>query len=357
MKDGKINIGFIGAGNIASIHMEQCKKLSDLCTLGGVTDANRQLAENRAEQYGIAQVYASADELLASPELDAVVVCVPNRYHEPYTIRALEAGKHVLLEKPMAVDLQAAKNIVKASKRSQATLMIAHQMRFESIPRQIKERLDAGELGRIYTAKTGWLRRKGIPGWGTWFTRRTESGGGPLIDIGVHMLDLTLYLMGNPKPVAVSGAVYAEFGPHRRGIGSWGAPNWEGSFDVEDLASAFIRMEDGSTLALDVSWAAHLDTDELPYVQLLGTEGGASYRGNAGKLLFEQDGVLSETVLSKRTEDGDARVAMLRHFLDCIREGKEPITPVMSGYTSNLIIDAIYRSSELGREVELDWEI
>ncbi len=188
----------------------------------------------------------------------------------------------------MGINANAAKQILKASRASDKVVMIGHQMRWESIPMQIKEQVERGELGRIYTAKAGWIRRKGIPGWGTWFTQMDQSGGGPLIDIGVHMLDLALYLMGNPKPVSVYGATYAEFGPRRKGIGTWGKPNWNGTYDVEDLATALIQMEDGSTLTLEVSWAVHMDTDNTPFVHLMGTEGGASYRGANGKLLTEK---------------------------------------------------------------------
>ena len=188
----------------------------------------------------------------------------------------------------MGIDLEAAREIVKASQASNAILMVSHQMRWESIPLQIKEQVERGELGEIYTAKAGWLRRKGIPGWGSWFTQKEQSGGGPLIDIGVHLLDLSLFLMGNPKPIAVSGATYAKFGPERKGIGSWGTPNWDGFYDVEDLATAMIRMDNGHALMLDVSWAAHMDTDNAPFIHLLGTEGGASYRGNKGKFLTEK---------------------------------------------------------------------
>lgn len=357
MGEGLIRLGVIGAGNIAAVHIEQFQRLPEQCAVVAITDVNVELARSRAEQFRIPHVYGSIEELIASPEIDAVIICVPNRYHAPYTVQALQAGKHVLLEKPMGVNLEAAREILRASKASSGVLMIAHQMRFEAVPMQIRERIERGELGKIYTAKAGWLRRKGIPGWGSWFTQKEVSGGGPLIDIGVHMLDLSLYLMGNPKPVAVTGATYAEFGPKRRGIGGWGTPNWDGVFDVEDLATAMIRMEDGSTLTLDVSWAVHMDTDSAPFVHLMGSEGGASYRGDAGKLLSEQDDQLVDIPLQAPAEDEGARLRMSRHFLECIREGKEPLIPVLSGYTTNLILDAIYRSSQLGREIELDWDM
>lgn len=220
----------------------------------------------------------------------------------------------------------------------------------------VKEKVEQGELGNIYHAKTGWFRRKGIPGWGSWFTQKQMSGGGPLIDIGVHMLDLALYLMGNPKPVSVTGSTYAEFGPKKRGIGNWGTPNWDGVFDVEDIASAFIKMEDGSSLTLDVSWAVHMDTDSMPFIHLMGSEGGASIRGNKVKILKEIDNEAKDFELVVDTDDKAARVRLSQHFIDCIREGKKPISDVMSGYTNNLILEAIYESSRTGREVILNWE-
>src|SRR5690606_33152769 len=122
----------------------------------------------------------------------------------------------------------------RAQEQSGKVLMVSHQMRWDWLPIQVREQVDRGELGRIYTAKTGWYRRKGIPGWGAWYTRQDEAGGGPLIDIGVHMLDTAFFLMGDPKPVSVYGSTYAEFGPKKRGIGTWGTPNWDGYYDVED---------------------------------------------------------------------------------------------------------------------------
>ncbi|HZG57539.1 Gfo/Idh/MocA family oxidoreductase [Paenibacillus sp.] len=351
----KIRLGIIGAGNIGNVHMQEFSKLGDLCEITAVTDAYLPLAEARAKEHGIAAVAASPEELIARTDVDAVVVCVPNQFHAPIAVQALEAGKHVLLEKPMAINAEAARQIMRAARDSDKTLMMSHQMRWESVPMQIKAQADRGELGRIYTAKTGWYRRKGIPGWGTWFTRMDQSGGGPLIDIGVHMLDLALYLMGNPKPVSVYGATYAEFGPKKKGIGTWGKPDWNGVYDVEDLATAMIKMEDGSSLTLEVSWAVHMDTDSTPFLHLMGSEGGASYRGSRGKLLTEKFDRPLETELSVPENDEGARQRLSRHFLECVREGKEPITSALSGFTNSLILEAIYESSRTGNEVKLDW--
>lgn len=353
----KIRIGIIGAGNIGGVHMREFSKLAEECVITTVTDTYLPLAESRAREYGIAHVAASPEELIQSGEVDAVIIGVPNQFHAPLAIQALQANKHVLLEKPMAISSAAAREILQASRATNKTLMVSHQMRWESVPMQIKAQIERGELGRIYTAKTGWFRRKGIPGWGTWFTRMDQSGGGPLIDIGVHMLDLALYLMGNPKPVSVYGATYAEFGPHRKGIGTWGKPDWSGIYDVEDLATALIKMEDGSTLSLEVSWAVHKDTDNVPFIDLMGTEGGASYRGPQGKLLTEKFDRPIETELRKPDNDEGERQRLSRHFLECVREGKQPISSALTGFTNNLVLDAIYESSRTGNEVKLNWDI
>jgi predicted dehydrogenase len=354
--DNEIRIGLIGAGNIGKVHLETFKQVEG-ATITAITDAFLPLAKQKAQEYGIA-VHSSAEKLIADDAIDAVIIGVPNKWHAPLAIQALESGKHVLLEKPMALDSFAAKDIVRAHRSSGKVLMVAHQMRWQWNAIQIKEQIDKGVLGKIYTAKTGWFRRKGIPGWGTWFTRKEESGGGPLIDIGVHMLDLALYLMGNPKPVSVFGATYAEFGPRKKGIGTWGRPNWDGYYDVEDFATALIKMEDGSTLTLEVSWAVNMETNNQPFVHLMGSDGGAFIEGdNSGKLLTEVFDRAVDIPLTRPADDEGDRVRLSRHFIECIREGKEPVSSAMSGLTNNLILDAIFESSRTGGEVKLDWNI
>ncbi|WP_156043120.1 Gfo/Idh/MocA family protein [Paenibacillus sp. UNC451MF] len=357
MKSEKIRIGVIGAGNIGRVHIQTFQKLPQDAVVTAVTDTYLPLAQQRAAEHNIPHCYETAEQLISDPEIDAVVIGVPNKWHAPLAVQALKAGKHVLLEKPMAIDVPSAREIVNAQRESGKVLMIPHQMRWEWLPLQLKQQVDKGSFGHIYNAKVGWFRRKGIPGWGTWFTQSEESGGGPLIDIGVHMLDLAFFLMGNPKPVSVYGSTYAEFGPKKRGIGTWGTPNWNGRFDVEDLATALIKMEDGSTLSLEVSWAVHMDTDSQHFIHLMGSEGGASIRGNQGKLLTESFDRPVEVSLSAPDNDEGGRIRLSRHFIDCIREGTQPDTSVMTGFTNNLILDAIYESSRTGHEVILDWTV
>lgn len=352
----KVRIGIIGAGSIGTVHMGIFSQLPEEVIIEAVTDVYLPLAEKRSEEYGINRVHASADDLINDPNIDAVIIGVPNKWHAPLAIQALNAGKHVLIEKPMAINGEAAKEILKAQEKAGKIVMIPHQMRWQTNSLEAKKQVESGALGKVYYAKTGMFRRKGIPGWGTWFTQKEVSGGGPLIDIGVHMLDLALWLMGNPKPVSVYGSTYAEFGPKRKGIGTWGTPNWDGNYDVEDLATALIKMEDGSTLSLEVSWAAHTDTDDEMFIHLMGSDGGASLDGNSLKLFTEQFD--QKVDLNVPLQEGEhERLRLSRHFIECIREGKEPISSSMSGLTNNLILDAIYQSSESGQEVRIDWDL
>jgi predicted dehydrogenase len=353
----KIRIGLIGAGNIGNVHLQEFGKLNDLCEIVAITDTYLPLAEQRAKEYGISAVSATPEELIAREDLDAVIVAVPNHAHASLTILALENGKHVLVEKPMGLDSAAAKEIVRAQKRTGKIVMVAHQMRWEPLTLQVKEQIDRGELGKIYTAKTGWYRRKGIPGWGTWFTQHEQSGGGPLIDIGVHMLDMAFFLMGEPKPVSVYGSTYAEFGPRKKGIGTWGKPDWNGTYNVEDLATAIIKMDDGTSLTLEVSWAVHMDTDSRPFLHIMGSDGGAVLHGNEGKFLTERFDKAVDVPLVAPEDDEGARVRLSKHFLECVRDGKSPWTSAETGLRSNLIIDAIYESSRSGGEVKLDWSL
>lgn len=356
-ENGDVRLGVIGTGNIGRVHVAEFVRHPDV-QVRAVTDAYLPGARAAAAEYGVPVVHETAEELIADPSIDAVVIAVPNRFHGPLAVRALEAGKHVLLEKPMAIDVEDARRIVRAQKESGRVLMIPHQMRWEHSSIQVKEQIDKGALGWIYHAKAGWFRRKGIPGWGTWFTRREESGGGPLIDIGVHLLDLAFHLMGDVRPVSVFGSTYAEFGPKRKGIGTWGKPDWSGFYDVEDLATALIRMENGATISLEVSWAVHAEIEKNePFLHLMGSEAGARIEGDEAVIYTEAFDRTVDVNLGRPSEDEGSRARMSRHFIECIREGKESLTNAMTGFACNLVLDAIYRSAASGEAIELDWSV
>lgn len=352
----KIRLGILGAGFIGKVHANMFSQLAEQVTVQVIADPLADNASKAAEEYGIAEVSADPEAVLTRDDIDAVVLAVPNKLHEPMAVKALETGKHVLLEKPMALTAEQAKRIVRAREASGKVLMMAHQMRFEGINRRVKQLIDAGELGGIYLAKTGWLRRQGIPGWGSWFTRMDEAGGGPLIDIGVHMLDLTLYLMGGAKPVSVYGATYNKLGTSKQGLGDWGTPDHDGRYDVEDIASAIIRLDTGATLTLEVSWAVHLGGGNDPYVQLLGDKGGVSCGNGKATYYTENKAELVDRTLKPLDGELD-RFLLSRHFLECIREGKQPHADAMSGLANMLVLDAIYRSSQSGEEVTLDYSL
>jgi predicted dehydrogenase len=354
--NGLVRLGIIGAGAIGRIHASMFEQIEGV-DVAGLFDINTSLATELAEEHHISKVYESADALLNSNDLDAIVIGVPNKFHKPFALQALQADKHVLLEKPMGLNGADAREIYNAQQHSGKTFMIAHQMRWQWINQEIQRYARKGAFGKIYAAKTGWFRRSGIPGWGSWFTRKTESGGGPLADIGVHMLDVTRYLMGNPKPVSVFGSVYSEFGPRQKGLGGWGTPDWDGLFDVEDLALALIRMEDGSTLSLEVSWAVHTDKSDDIFIRLMGTEGGAVIINNTSATLcgemFEQP---SNIEITAPEHAENSRISLSRHFIDCIRKQETPLIDAFSGLVNNMIIDAIYESAHTGKSIELQWD-
>lgn len=353
MSKQEIRLGVIGAGFIGRVHLEKFGSV-DGVRLAGLTEVSKELATSAAAKYGVEKLYASADELITAEEIDAVVVAVPNKFHAPLTVKAIEHGKHVLVEKPMALNGDAARRIVAAQKKSGVTVMVAHQMRWLPEPQLVKRMVESGELGEVYNAKCGMWRRKNIPGWGSWFTRMAEAGGGPMIDIGVHVLDMAMWLLGNPRPSTVFGSTYAKFGPQKKGTGSWGTPQWDGVFDVEDLATGMIKMEDGSTLTLEVSWAANTLSDNRHFIDLMGTDGGASIRG--GELTFTSqkfDRPIDVPVDAPNA--GDARTLLAEHFASCVRTGTKPISDAVSGLVNNTILDAVYESAKTNAAVDLDW--
>lgn len=349
----KIRIGLIGAGGIArTAHFRALQRLSEEISVVAVADVAFESAKSLADSLGAKHSFKDYLDLLSLQDVDAVLVTVPNFMHAKVTNDALLAGKHVLCEKPMALNSEDAERMVSLQKSTGKTLMVALNNRFRRDTQLLKSYADAGELGDIYHGKCGWLRRAGIPGWGGWFTDVDKSGGGPLIDIGVHMLDLALYLMGNPKPISVVGSTYQKFG-NSEGKESrlWGMANPNGVFNVEDMATAFIRLENDATLTLDVSWAANIEKDTF-FVNLLGTKAGLSLENEKGVSIYtEKFGEHHDLRPLTSFNADDARAAMWSHFLNCVRTGETPIASPEHGLFLNQILDAIYKSSKTRKEV------
>ena len=223
-----MKVGIIGTG-IGAFHARGYKLCPDV-EIKTICDIDIARADRFATEFDVPCVCQDFNELIEDPDIEAVSICTPNSLHAPLAIAAFEAGKHVICEKPISVSAEDAKNMVEAGKKSGKIFMMAFNNRFRGDTQLLKSHIENGELGDIYYAKTGWLRRKGIPNFGSWFTNKSTAGGGPLIDLGVHVLDLTLWLMGNPKPVYVMGSAYAMFGPQK-------AEESGQVYDVEDLAT------------------------------------------------------------------------------------------------------------------------
>jgi predicted dehydrogenase len=354
MSECKTRIGLIGAGMMGALHLQHFSRLPDV-EMAAVADSNPVRLKEAQATYGIAAGYSNGVQLIAESDVDGVIISVPNRLHAPLAIAALRAGRHVLLEKPMATSAADAKAILDAEKASGRKLLIGHQMRWSWPYAAIKSQVETGQFGKIYYVKTGWFRRKGIPAWGSPYTSRAHMGGGAAVDIGVHMLDLAMHVIGGDhKPVSVFGTAYSKIGTQRMGLGSWGERNMAGSFDVDDLAAAMIRLDDSTFINLEVSWAAFTDAeDNGPYLHLMGDAGGVSVRNSTGRWMIERFDSLVDVDLLPPEQRVDERTSIARHFVDCIQLDAAPLVSGWSGYINSAILEALYRSSETGREVTI----
>ncbi len=271
-----LRAGVIGLGWAGQQHMAAYADLPEV-ELVGIAGMEAEPLAKLAGQYDVEVAVPTWQELIETAALDVVSIATPTSLHAPMAIGALNAGIHVLSEKPMAETAPVAATMVAAAKANDRVLDVSFNHRKRGDVQSLKTIIDAGVLGKIYYAKAGWLRREGIPGLGTWFTRAAASGGGPLMDIGVHMLDMALFLLGEPQVKAATAATYAEFGPRGKGGSPYGPRRTQANaqFDVEDLSTAFLRLADGGTLLLESSWAQWIPHDQC-YVTLYGADGGAS---------------------------------------------------------------------------------
>jgi predicted dehydrogenase len=357
----QLRVGVIGCG-AGVFHLEgyQEEPRAKVVAIAGL-DTDR--CEMLSKKFDVPRVYRDYQDLLADDDIDAVSVAVPNILHMPVALAAFEAGKHVLIEKPLARNAEEGVRMVEAAKQHNKLLGISFQRRTRHDVRLLRDAVERGEFGRIYYSKAWWMRRSGIPGLGTWFTSKEAAGGGPLIDLGVHVLDMVLYILGNPKVTSVSANTYAEIGP--TGRGGWSLRRQQvtdtNPYEVEDLATAFMRFEDGGTLLLEASWAAFTEMNDDFGVQLYGSEKGAR--------LNSHNYALTETLdvfqgFGDTTMDGKPRLVareghaqIINGFVDAILNGT-PLSPDgQEGLDRVRLIDAMYRSAELGREIVIDEEI
>ena len=346
-----LKVGVIGVGGIARTHMPGWEASEHAEVVAGA-DISEAAAQAWGEKYGIGRVVTDSSELIDDPELDIIDICTPNNYHAPLAIAALDAGKHVICEKPLAPTPDAIRDMIAARDRSGKMLMTAQHFRFRGVSKAMKTELQTGALGDIYHARSWMLRRAAAPT-RPGFIMKEHSSGGPCIDIGVHILDLTLWFMGNPRPVAVTGVARAEIAHQEGAFSVWGGPI-PSEFDVEDFAAAFVRFENGATLILEVSWLLHHDTQgEDMQMWLYGTKGGCHWPKCE---MYESNYGTSQLYNRKLQVTRDALEAHAQEcveFAQAIVDGAPSPVPAEQSLQVMTILDGVYRSQVAGGEVSL----
>ena len=347
-----IRFGIIGTGGVAAGGAAALIENPD-AELVAVADPSRERVSAFAVRFGVGTVLESAEQLVALETVDAVYIAVPNYLHAPLSTLALQAGKHVLQEKPLALSLEDAAPLAAAARQSGKHFMLGMNQRFAAPVQRARQLVQQGRIGRPYHCKAYWRRRTGIPGIGSWFTRKQHSGGGGLLDIGVHMLDDALYELDDFDVHSVSGATYAEFGPRGLGEGDWGlSERPDARFDVDDFATAIIKLRSGASVVLDAVWAMHSEQSSAMNVELYGTEGAVD---TYGERLYRQqaDGyhIIDSPDAGELTYPHASR---FHHFVNLILGREEACVTLEQALTVQRVLDAIYSSAASGREVVFD---
>ena len=328
----KINVGVVGMG-IGWYHCDIFRKVPE-ANIMAICDANPERANAAQKEFGATYKFTKYEDMLKVEELEAIVIGTPNFLHKPMTIAALKSGKNVLCEKPMALNSREAKEMVDTAKKEKKKLMVHFNYRYVPECQFLKKYVEEGNLGKIYFAKTAYLRRRGIPT-RQWFTVKSQAGGGALFDIGIHCLDLALWLLGHPKPVSVSGVTYCKFGNKLK--------NW--IFDVDDFASGFIKFANGVTLFIETCWAAN--TQDSLSLTLLGDKAGVLRNGGGIKIFGEENGNTVDITPANYPPCINAQ----QEFINAILEDREPSASGIQGLQTMKILDAIARSSKSKKEV------
>lgn len=352
----KLRIGIIGAGGIAQAAHIPCFKKAENVEVAAISDINREKLQYAAEKFDIKQTFTEWEKLIES-DVDAVVICSPNAFHSEQSVKAMEAGKHVLCEKPVCLTGGEAEKVFSVSEKTGKKFMAAFPRRFSGEAKVLKPMIDGGDFGEIYYIKAGYLRRRGIPGLGTWFTNKKLAGGGPMMDVGVHILDLVIYLAGAPMPELVIGSKYDKF-KDKATDGGWPPVETRkgdkptGKMDVEELASGFVKLSNGATLFVEASWAGNSETGLK--ASLFGTRAGVQMPDpenskNPVRIYSENKGILTDILPA--IPQSDVFQEEINHFIECIRENKKPVTKKEEILSVVRIIEGIYKSAETGKPV------
>lgn len=348
----QLNVCVIGTGSISDMHFKAYANHPEV-NLYGVYDFVKERAEEKAKQYGAARVYNELDEVFNDPNLDAVSICTWNNTHAELSIAALKGGKHVLVEKPLSMNLEEAIKVQEAVQKYNRTLQVGFVRRFATNTKVLKTFIDNGKLGEIYYAKASCIRRLGNPG--GWFADKERSGGGPLLDIGVHVIDICWYLMGRPKVKSISGNTYHHLGNRGnvQNLSFYKAADYDKEKNtVEDLANALITFENGASLLVDVSYTLHAKQDEIA-VKLFGTKGGAELEPELMMVSEENDTIINiQPQIDHLTFDfSNAFQNEIHSFVSSCLTGEKPIAPVEDGVEMMKILTGIYEAAEKKCEV------
>lgn len=350
-----VRTAVIGAGAVAPSHCEGIIKHPS-AELTAIVDTHEGRAAELQKRYGVPRVYHTVEDCLRDSDIDAVSVALPTYLHAVTAIQALESGKHVLLDKPFAMNEREAAQVVEIARLKNRVLTVGMNRRFMRESQTMKTIVSRGDLGEIYHAKAYWNRRSGCPVFGTWFVNKRLSGGGVLLDIGVHLLDLSLWLIGSYRAKSVFGSVYTKFGNRNLGQGTWGKSDPEGHvFDVDDLAAAFIKLDNGTSVILEVSWARHQADPNYLNVELFGTRAGGSVYPPRVCRDASSDGEY-EVVEPQGVAIRHAACNRMANWIDAILGVAEIECKPEESLQLQRILDAIYRSSETGKEVSLNEE-
>ena len=350
----RLKVGVIGVGGIARAHFPGWQA-GPHAEIAALADASPTILQRVGDELGVSRRYQDARDLMDDPDIDIVDICVPNAFHAPLTIAALEAGKHVLCEKPLAITPDEVRRMIAAQGRSGKLLMTAQHFRFEGSAEALKAEIDGGVLGEVYHARAWWLRRIGAgvtPG----FIQKRLSGGGALLDIGVHMLDLALWMMDHPKAVTVSGITHDRLA-HQPGAFNGGGVLIPNDFEVEEFGGALVRFENGATLMLETSWMLHHLSEgsgEEQRIWLYGDKGGACWPDN--EIVTTNNA--TKQLLNTRLQLGHDQAPHAREcmaFAEAIAEGRRSPVPAEQSLGVIAILDGIYRSAASGREVNLEY--
>ncbi|MDF2713466.1 MAG: gfo/Idh/MocA family oxidoreductase [Paenibacillus sp.] len=350
----KTKVGVIGAGNISEQHIKAYLSNPNV-ELYALCDMNEERANAKAAKHQVGNVYANHLDLLNDPHIEAVSICTWNNAHAPIAIDALRAGKHVLVEKPLCMTVEEALRVEEAVRSSGRVLQVGFVRRYADNTQILKQFIDNGDLGEIYYAKASCLRRIGNPG--GWFSDKDRSGGGPLIDLGVHVIDLCWYLMGKPKVKSISGNTYNRLG-NRANVKNhayYKASDYNPNLNtVEDLANAIIRFENGASLVVDVSFTLHAKQNEIS-VKLYGDKGGAEIEPEFAIVSEKYDTIFNlQPQVNKLTFDfAKGFQNEINHFIEACQGRKETLSPVEDGLEMMKILCGIYESAEKGTEITI----